>query len=126
MMTWKMVNGLLQAGHFIGSHTLFHPNLAYISKDDLKFEVTESKNKLEEKLNLKIRHFSYPNPVRQPHFNSETMEAVQAAGYKTAVTSIPGVVRKGDNILEMKRIAAPRSLNEFIWKLESVPFGFGL
>jgi hypothetical protein len=40
------------------------------------------------------------------------------AGYQTAVTTTPGLVRKGDDPLKLTRVWTPRSEHEFMWNLE--------
>jgi peptidoglycan/xylan/chitin deacetylase (PgdA/CDA1 family) len=125
MLEWDHVRSLSTAGHTIGSHTMTHPNLAYVEDAEaLRFELQSSKNRLEYILQKPVRHFSYPSPILEPHWNERTTKAVPEAGYVTAVTCTPGAVRKGDEPLCLKRISVPFDLIEFAWKIDCALAGF--
>ena len=117
MMSWEHIGQLLKMGHTIGSHTMSHPNLAYIDQESLMFELKESKRILEDNLNEPILDFSYPNPALIPNYNELTYSAVQDSGYRSAVTCVPGPVKHNDDVLLMNRMYVPHNLNEFLWYL---------
>ncbi|AAN48837.1 polysaccharide deacetylase family protein [Leptospira interrogans] len=59
-MRWKDLEVLLQKGHSIGGHTKTHAKLSQIdSIDRLQDEILISKKKLEDKLEINIKHFAY-------------------------------------------------------------------
>lgn len=118
-MTWAQVRDLLKRGHTIGSHTINHPNLAKIPPADLKDEFEISKRTLESELSAPVKHFSYPNPILEPHWDPTTIQACQSAGYATAVTSTPGTVVTGSEALALPRHYVASSFREFVWNLES-------
>ena len=120
MMDYAQMRSLIQQGHIIGSHTLSHPNMAYVEPGTARRELTESKQRLEQGLKSPIIHFAYPCPALSPHWTDQTLEASREAGYATAVTTDPGSARAGDNPLRLKRIAAPNDVNELEWNLECV------
>lgn len=117
-MTWDQIRHLVRRGHTIGSHTVNHPNVAKISREELVMEMECSKNTLEGKLGAPVRHFSYPNPILEPHWNQTTVEACRLAGYETAVTSVSGCVRRNANILALPRHYMALSFTDFVWDLE--------
>jgi peptidoglycan/xylan/chitin deacetylase (PgdA/CDA1 family) len=117
-MTWAQARDLLKRGHIIGSHSVHHPNLAKVPQMEMNFEMKESRRRLEAELGTLIRHFSYPNPILSPHWNKETMEASQQAGYSTAVTSNDGYVTKNIDALALPRQSAAQTMQEFVWNLE--------
>lgn len=119
MMSWEQVRALHKAGHIVGSHTVSHPNCAYVSCSDLDSEFLTSKKRLEDELKSPVVHFSYPSPILEPHFSSESIERSKRAGYRTAVTCSPGVVRAGDNPLSLKRVFAQSEPFQFEWALEN-------
>ena len=119
MLSADEMRRLLEMGHIIGSHALTHPNLAYISMDGLHREVTESKSRLEKLLGIEVKHFSYPSPILEPHWNRATVSACVGAGYSTAVTCTPGVVVVGGNPLAIRRTAVPNDLDDFVWTIET-------
>lgn len=120
MLSWDGVHEVIQQGHIIGSHSLSHANMAHIPPEELENQMRDSRKILENRTGGRIRHFSYPSPIMEPHWTAETMEACRAAGYETAVTCWNGSVRCGDSPLSLKRIFAHGPLDEFTWKLENL------
>src|SRR5579862_7403409 len=118
MMSWDQVKGLEQKGHIVGSHTMTHPNMAFLKVDDLRRELTLSKQTMECHLGAPVRHFSYPCPALFPNWTQQTTEESKRAGYQTAVTTNDGVVRKRDNPLELKRVRPTRTVDGLRWNLE--------
>jgi peptidoglycan/xylan/chitin deacetylase (PgdA/CDA1 family) len=119
MMNWEEATSLRRAGHVVGSHTVTHPNVAYIKDaEDLRNELGESKRVIEEHLGETVGHFSYPHPALTPQWNEKTVAATREAGYVSAVTMTKGPVLKGSNPLALRRINAPRAEHEFLWNLE--------
>ena len=116
-VTWEKIKKLHEKGHIIGSHTLTHPNLAHVGKEDLHFELTESKRVLEKELCTPVIHFSYPNPALTPQFTEQTTAAVNQAGYQTAVLSTHGPVHKSHDPLLLERLSAPSKKEDFLWSL---------
>ncbi|MGH9378474.1 MAG: polysaccharide deacetylase family protein [Terriglobia bacterium] len=125
MMTWDQARSLQQAGHIIGSHTVNHPNMAFVPEDEARMEFNESKRKLEEELNAPALHFSYPHPALNPQFNEATIALSAAAGYESALLTTSGAVRLGDNLLALKRISASLDTNQLLWDAERALLGFG-
>ena len=85
-----------------GSHTSTHPNLNNIAVEEVKKEICESKTDIELLLNQSIDHFAYPKGCySQKHF-----DILRDAGYKTAVTIIPGWnnFKNETHPFELKRI----------------------
>lgn len=120
MMDYAQMRSLIQQGHIIGSHTLTHPNMAYVDPETASRELAESKQRLEQGLKSPITHFAYPCPALSPHWTEQTVAASREAGYATAVTTNPGSAQAGDNPLRLKRIGAPTSVGELEWSLECV------
>jgi peptidoglycan/xylan/chitin deacetylase (PgdA/CDA1 family) len=118
MMTYDQVRTLVQQGHIVGSHTMTHPNMAHVSLEDARHEMTESKHRLERELSAAVAHFSYPCPALWPHWTEQTVTASRDAGYETAVTTNGGLTRKGDNPLALKRISPTKTVEGLCWNLE--------
>lgn len=68
----------------IGSHTVTHPDLTDIDATSLAWELTESKRRLEDITGRSITSFCYPFG----RFNGAAAEAVEAAGYDLARTTV--------------------------------------
>ena len=123
MMSWDQVRALDRAGHIVGSHSLSHPNIAQISESDAENELRESRSILEHQLGKEVRHFSYPNPILQPHWSTRTCEIAAGVGYQTSVTSQSGAVAACENPLAIPRISVPHSEVDFQWVLGSTLIG---
>jgi peptidoglycan/xylan/chitin deacetylase (PgdA/CDA1 family) len=75
----------------IGSHTLTHPLLAMLDQDDARYEMLQSKTKLENELQQAVKHFAYPvgdNVAAGPREFALASEL----GFATGVTTRPGVI----------------------------------
>ena len=119
MMTWEQVKALDKNGHIVGSHTMTHPNMAFLKLEDLRNELNISKQTMEKHLGTSIGHLSYPCPALFPNWTQQTTEESRRAGYRTAVTTNDGVVRKSDNPLELKRVRPTQTAEGLRWNLES-------
>ncbi|HEY3973274.1 MAG TPA: polysaccharide deacetylase family protein [Candidatus Sulfotelmatobacter sp.] len=119
MMTYDQVRGLIHHGHLVGSHTMTHPNMAYVKEDEAHREFTDSKQRLESQLGAPIRHFSYPCPALSPHWNDRTVQQSRALGYETGVTTKSGLTRPGDNVLCLNRLRPTKTVEGLRWNLES-------
>ncbi len=119
MMTWDQVQALASHGHLVGSHTMTHPNMAHVRRQEARREFVDSKHRMEAHINTEITHFSYPCPALSPNWTEQTAEESRRAGYKTAVTTSPGLARKGDNPLALKRVRPTKSVDGLRWNLET-------
>ena len=75
----------------IGAHTITHCNLAQQSEDVAREELTVSRARIEEKLQRQVLHLCYPYGDRLAAGRREFALA-SSAGYKTAVTTRPGMM----------------------------------
>jgi peptidoglycan/xylan/chitin deacetylase (PgdA/CDA1 family) len=71
----------------IGDHTVDHPNMTALSPDGQKFQITTSKEFLEQTFGLPITTFAYPYGL----YNASVVRIVSQSGFTTAVTTQPGV-----------------------------------
>jgi peptidoglycan/xylan/chitin deacetylase (PgdA/CDA1 family) len=126
MMTWGQVKELARHGHIVGSHTLTHPNMAFLAIAQVRSELTESKQRMEGHLGLPIEHFSYPCPALFPNWTEQTVEESRLAGYHTAVTTKNGLAVEHDSPLELKRVRPSRTTEGLRWNLESAFAGRGV
>ena len=118
MMSWDHIRALCRSGHAVGSHTLTHPNLAQVTESEADLELRESRRILESQIGQEVVHFSYPNPILQPHWTPRTSEIAHRAGYRTAVTSEPRAISARDQPLSLRRVSVPHDLDEFQWSVD--------
>jgi len=82
-VTWPMLADMVRQGFTIGSHTKTHVWLANESDEKDFDELTGSKQELEQRLGISIRHFAYPGGQFTPH----VVDLVARAGYDYAYTA---------------------------------------
>jgi peptidoglycan/xylan/chitin deacetylase (PgdA/CDA1 family) len=75
----------------IGAHTITHCNLAQQSEATASFEMATSRARIEAALQRPVLHFAYPYGDRIAAGRREFALA-RAAGFKTAVTTRPGMI----------------------------------
>jgi len=84
------VRKLVEEGFTVGGHTLNHCNLAGLrDSDQLRYEITEDKMRLERIIGKKIDYFAYPfGAYQNPEIN--LAEVLRESGYRGAVTTVSG------------------------------------
>ncbi|MGB7034359.1 MAG: polysaccharide deacetylase family protein, partial [Xanthobacteraceae bacterium] len=92
----------------IGAHTVNHPMLAKLTRDSVRSEVDLGRSVIEAALALRPQHLSYPFGDRGSA-GAREFEIAAELGFKTAVTTRPGVLFPGHS---RRLLALPRiSLN---------------
>ena len=90
----------------IGAHTVTHCNLAQQSEETATFELTESRARIEAALQRPVLHLAYPYGDRIAAGPREFAIA-RAAGFKTAVTTRPGMLfpESADHLTALQRVS---------------------
>ena len=100
LMTVENLRELFRRGHEIGCHTESHMLLPNCSDEELRQEVFDSRQVLQEELDAEISSFCFPSGAH----DERTCAAVKRAGYRQAV-----VTRWGSNSL----VDDPMALRRF-------------
>lgn len=82
-LNWEMLSEMHHTGMTIGSHTKTHVLLTNESQQKVLEETAGSRQELERRLGITIKHFAYPDG----RFNTATVSAVAAAGYRFGYTT---------------------------------------
>ena len=82
-MTWDQVRELRDAGMVIGGHTLNHPVLGRLPRDQQAAEIDGCARRLHEELGVEMRTFSYPVGLAGS-YDDDTRELLRAAGTEIA------------------------------------------
>lgn len=82
----------LSQKHEIGAHTLTHPNLTNLPREEKKKEIDGSKQWLESVLGKEVSMFCYPSG----RFDAESMAVVKESGFLGARTTVVGTVVADD------------------------------
>lgn len=88
VLSWEEIKEMSDFGINFGAHSMTHPILTKITTQHARYEVVQSKKKIEEKLKYQVTSFSYPNGLYKD-INQEIIDIVRDAGFKSAVTQIP-------------------------------------
>jgi len=105
---------LSESGVTIGSHTVNHAFLPELSPEEVRFELTASKKRLEDLLGHEVRLFSYPAGGVTPAIE----QAVKDAGYAGAVTTNYGSVRNDPYAMHRVKVSdSSRNLFRFWTKV---------
>lgn len=124
MMNTDQVREMAQNGMTIAAHTETHPILTSISDDDIKREITTSRDILREITDTPINHFSHPNGPGVINHSQHTAKLIKEAGFHSAVTSVRGTTDISTNPFLLRRQGIHFSMDTpaFAFKLEEHQF----
>lgn len=106
VLNWEEIREMRNNGIEFGSHTMTHPVLSQLeNKEELKYELRESKRIIEDRLGKNVIAFSYP-VGGENSFNEKINKNIKEAGYDFAVTYMHGVnnVNNGMDRYALKRL----------------------
>jgi glycosyltransferase involved in cell wall biosynthesis/peptidoglycan/xylan/chitin deacetylase (PgdA/CDA1 family) len=105
-LSWEEIRTLRCQGFEIGSHTVEHPILSQVSSDQLAYELTASKERIEQETGGECYCLAYPNG-RAKDVSPAVFAAAQQAGYKLGFTMIELRNDRGVSPLALYRISVP-------------------
>jgi peptidoglycan/xylan/chitin deacetylase (PgdA/CDA1 family) len=90
----------------IGAHTITHCNLARQSEETASFELATSRARIEAALQRPVLHLAYPYGDRIAAGQRE-FRLAKAAGFKTAVTTRPGMIfpESAEHMTALQRVS---------------------
>ncbi|HKY02820.1 MAG TPA: polysaccharide deacetylase family protein [Burkholderiales bacterium] len=100
MLSKQEIREMDAAGMNFGSHTASHCRLAQANPNRLQTELNDSKAQLEDILGHQVEHFAYP----YGSWNANARDAVIAAGYSLACSTVPGKVRRNCDPFLIRRV----------------------
>lgn len=110
-MSWEQIAALRDAGMEIGSHTVSHPDLRTLGREEALKEITMSRAIIQGALNVPVESFCYPIGG----YNQEIAAIVAEAGYTNAVTTVGGRGMISPFEIPRWRIIGGESLDAFAW-----------
>lgn len=117
-MSWHDVRQAIQRGFSIGSHTVTHPNLAILSPEQRRLELTESKREIEKQTGVPCRHFCYP----YGGLTADVAAEVKTCGYEAATTTVgPGRNSPGADLFTLRRYAIPAAAAKLGYVMSGFP-----
>jgi peptidoglycan/xylan/chitin deacetylase (PgdA/CDA1 family) len=103
VLTWDQIRTMQRAGIAFGSHTLSHPVVSRLTPAELEQELAESKRLLEEKLGSPVLDFAFPFG-KISDCSAAAIQMLSRCGYRSAVTTVPGVNTPQVNPYELRRL----------------------
>ncbi|MBU0759168.1 MAG: polysaccharide deacetylase family protein [Candidatus Omnitrophica bacterium] len=100
ILNWREIKEMRDCGIDFGSHTLTHPDLTLLKKDEARKEISHSKEILEQALDKKVSGFAYP----YGSFNDDVKEIVKDSSYSYARTCLKGFNNAYEDIFSLKQI----------------------
>lgn len=115
-LTREQLRELSAQGWQIEAHTVSHPRLNEIDTKQLEKELSESKKKLEEILNLRINFLAYPFGI----YSDQIIQKAREAGYLMGLTTNRGwAVGEEPFLLQRVYCYANMGLNELKRRVEN-------
>ncbi len=110
-LSGQQVTALNRMGFEIGAHSHSHVNLARLSQERVRYEVTRSKQMLEDTIGRQVRSFAYPFGKKGIHYSPATVAVVRESGYcgAAAVAFRSVTANKSIRIYEVPRFFINRS-----------------
>jgi peptidoglycan/xylan/chitin deacetylase (PgdA/CDA1 family) len=103
-LSWENCLEMLNHKISFGSHTGSHANLSKLGPIEIENELTRSKKKIEEKLNISCDHFACPwGRMNLDFFPEVTTEIAKRVGYKSFATTNRGKMEQGSDLFLLKR-----------------------
>lgn len=116
MMTDAQVLELAENGMGVGGHTLTHPILARLPREQALAEIRGGKAALERLLKRPVTLFAYPNGRPGKDYNPEHVAMAQELGFAAAFSTAWGAARRDSDLYQLPRFTP--------W--DPTPFRFGL
>jgi peptidoglycan/xylan/chitin deacetylase (PgdA/CDA1 family)/CelD/BcsL family acetyltransferase involved in cellulose biosynthesis len=102
MLTWDQVRLMKAQGIDFGGHTVTHPFLSKVTREQVAWEVSSCKRRIEEELQAPVSCFAYPSG-HEEDIGTWSKELLHSAGYRAAVTSIWGMNYRSTDLMELRR-----------------------
>ena len=123
MMTWDQIRALSRAGMDVESHSRSHRVLQTLDDENLKSELTGSREDLEAQIGRPVRAIAYP-VGRRIQRETKIRKALQAAGYRIGLSNMSGVNRMWPasmrplrtlDPLDLRRLATDRAMSDAMY-----------
>jgi len=99
-MTNDQIVALDKAGMIIGSHTVSHLDISALNATQLKTQLLDSKNMLEQLLGHPIFDFCYP----AGKYNQNDIDELKSLGYASATTTKSGTADSKSDLFQLPRL----------------------
>lgn len=101
LLTDEMILEMQNYGIEFGAHTLNHPRINKISNEEISYQISKSKEIIENKINSTVITFAYPYGI----LNEYAKKVVQNNNFVFAVATDSGPITLSDDFFQIRRIA---------------------
>jgi peptidoglycan/xylan/chitin deacetylase (PgdA/CDA1 family) len=108
LLTGEEITRAAGEGVTFGSHTVDHLRPFRLEADLARDQLSRSKRMVESWTGRPCLHFAYPFGKKADE-RDDTVDMVRACGYQSAVTTIYGLNRVGDDLMTLRRFPMPLS-----------------
>jgi peptidoglycan/xylan/chitin deacetylase (PgdA/CDA1 family)/glycosyltransferase involved in cell wall biosynthesis len=103
ILSWDELRGMAASELItIGAHTVTHPILTHLNREEIRWEIEESRRKITQELNRPVRFFAYPDGA----YNSTAQSVVREAGLVACATKGGGFNPAGSDLTALRRLGA--------------------
>ena len=114
-MTWDEVRALSAAGMQIGCHTITHPYLTRVRKDEtLRREILGAKQIIESRVGVPVTSIAYPFG----QYNDRVVAMAREAGFTSARSTWPGVVHSQEGLFSLSGLLRTESETSLVSSME--------
>ena len=114
-MSWDEIRALRAAGMQIGCHSMTHPYLTRVQKDEtLRQEIHGAKQIIESHVGVPVTTFAYPFG----QYNERVVAAVKEAGFTSARSTWPGVVHSEEGLFSLTGLLRTESEPSLVAAME--------
>jgi len=114
-VTWSQLNEMVKDGLSVGSHTVTHPILSSLNKENLDYELRTSAEAILKNLGLSAIGICYPNG-RAEDINEDVIKTAKKLGYTYGLMGRNSTLKK-TSLFKIGRIAANKNFFYFRWTL---------
>lgn len=119
LLTWDQIRDMAGQGITLGSHTMTHLSLARCAPERARWELTESRRLIEERVGTPVRLLAYPHG-KPEDFDDRVAGFARDAGYGLALTTVWGTNCSGDDRYRLRRVSPwPADVPSFALSLAS-------
>lgn len=118
-LTWGQAAEMEASGLVtIESHTVTHGSLTGLTDEQVRYELTEAKHDIEQRLGKEVEFLAYPTGA----YNLHIARLVKEAGYKGAFTVRYGNMDRATNLYAIERVPIFHTSDTFASFLERLKF----
>ncbi len=118
MLNAKQIKQLADAEMEIAGHTVYHPILAKISPEQVRQEITQNKQDLEQIIQQEIHGFAYPNGKLNQDYSLRDVSIVKEIGFDYAASTAFGSITCSTDHYQLKRTSAwGNNIIKLLWQL---------